>query len=209
MQIAFIIIVQLLISINMPSSQKYLFYIHGKIVEDQGAEAVSPSFGAYQYNDILDTFRKKGFTVKSELRKPNTDIKVFAKYITDQINELLKSGVNAADITVIGASKGAVIAMFVSTYMKNENLNFVFLAACNDGNFEAFPDIRFYGNVLSIYEKSDDIGESCIRFRNKAGNTIHHYKEVEINTGRSHGFLFRPLPEWINPAMKWAEGKYD
>jgi alpha/beta superfamily hydrolase len=117
--------------------------------------------------------------------------------------------VEAKNITVVGASKGAVIAMYVSTFLKNKEVNFVFLAACNDGNFEGFSDIQFYGNILSIYEKSDDIGESCIRFKNKASTTINHYKEMEINTGLQHGFLFRPLAEWMKPAIAWANGHYE
>lgn len=190
------------------SAEKYLFYLHGKILEDQGANASNPYFGIYKYNDILAAFRKEGFAVISEVRKKNTDVEQYADQVTDQINELLKKGIPANDITVVGASKGAVIAMFVSTLLKNKDVNFVFLAACNDGNFESFPEINFYGNILSIYEKSDDIGESCIRFKNKASTTINHYKEIEINTGLHHGFLFQPLPEWVTPTVKWSNGDY-
>ncbi|MEP7128900.1 MAG: alpha/beta hydrolase [Chitinophagales bacterium] len=193
---------------NAASTQKYIFYLHGMIVENMGAKAVSPYFGAYQYDDILDTFRKAGFTVMSEVRKPNTDVKTYANTIAAQINDLLKKGVESKNITVIGASKGALIAMHVSTVLKNKDLNFVFLAACNDGNFQSYPEIHFYGNILSIFEKSDDIGESCISFRNKSGDSIQRYKELEINTGLQHGFLFRPIPEWTKPAIDWANGIY-
>ena len=27
-----------------------------------------------------------------------------------------------------------------------------------------------------------------------------------MNTGRRHGFLFKPLKEWIAPTIKWANG---
>ena len=194
---------------NTAPAQKVLFYLHGKIVEDQGAKALSPSFGAYKYEAIIDAFRKENFTVISEVRKPNTDVTEYARRLADQIDSLLKKGAEAKNITVVGASKGAVIAMYVSTFLKNRNVNFVFLAACNDGNFEGFPDIHFYGNILSIYEKSDDIGESCIKFKNKSSSTINHYKEIEINTGLQHGFLFQPIPEWINPTIQWANGHYE
>lgn len=194
---------------NIASAQKNIFYLHGAIVESQGANAVSPYFGAYDYNGILAAFRKEGFTVNSEVRQPNTNVSSFAEKIAGQINELLKKGVRASDITVVGASKGAVIAMHVSGFAKNKELNFVFLAACNDGNFESYPALQLYGNILSIYEKSDDIGESCIRFKEKSVATIVHYKEVQINTGLQHGFLFNPIPEWMQPAKAWAYGKYE
>ncbi len=190
------------------SAQKYLFYMHGKIVEDQGKQAVSPYFGAYQYEAILDTFRSHHFTVMSEVRKPNTDVTTYAREIKVQVDNLLLKGIPAKDITVVGASKGAIIAMLVSYYLQNSDVNFVFLAACNDDNFESFPDIKFYGNILSIYERSDDIGNTCARFKKASSATIRHYKEVEINTGLKHGFLFQPLSEWINPAIKWANGDY-
>ncbi|MGB3076693.1 MAG: alpha/beta hydrolase [Chitinophagales bacterium] len=203
-----IIILQVMDS-NAASTPKYVFYLHGMIVENMGAKAVSPYFGAYQYDDILDAFRKAGFTVMSEVRKPNTDVKEYATTIAKQINDLLKKGVESKNITVIGASKGALIAMHVSAILKNKELNFVFLAACNDGNFQAFPEIQFYGNILSIYEKSDDIGESCASFREKSVSTISRYKEIEINTGLQHGFLFKPVSEWTKPAMEWANGIYE
>ena len=31
----------------------YLFYLHGKIIEDQGLPAISPDYGEYQYLAIL------------------------------------------------------------------------------------------------------------------------------------------------------------
>ncbi|MEO6166644.1 MAG: alpha/beta hydrolase [Chitinophagales bacterium] len=194
---------------NTVCAQKYVFYLHGMIVENMGAKAVSPSFGEYKYDAILEAFRKEGFTVMSEVRKPNTDVSEYARTITEQINGLLKKGVPAKDITVVGASKGALIAMHVSTFVKNKEMNFVFLAACNDGNFQSFPEIAFYGNILSIYERSDDIGESCIRFKEKSAASISHYKEIEINSGLEHGFLFRPIPEWMKPAVGWANGDYE
>jgi hypothetical protein len=193
---------------NHASAQKYLFYLHGKIIEDKGVNAVSPHFGVYRYEAIIDSFREGNFIVMSEVRKSNTNISAYARYIADKIESLLKTGVEAKNITVIGASKGALIAMYVSTFLKNHDLNFVFLAACNEDNFTSFPDLRFHGNILSIYERSDDIGRSCLRFRDKASSNIIHYKEIELNTGLQHGFIFRPLPEWMKPAMDWANARY-
>ncbi|MBA2421925.1 MAG: alpha/beta hydrolase [Chitinophagales bacterium] len=194
---------------NHTWAQKYIFYLHGKIVEDQGANALSPDFGSYQYEAILDSFRKANFIVVSEVRNSQIDIKDYARHVADEINDLLKAGTGAKNVTVVGASKGALIAMYVSTFLKNKEANFVFLAACSDGNFNAFPDIHFYGNILSIYENSDDIGRSCIRFKDRVPDSIPHYKELETNTGLRHGFLFRPLTEWMKPAIKWANGHYD
>ena len=166
--------VALIMITNQSSAQKYLFYLHGAIMEGQSGNAKSPYYGEYQYDAIVDTFKNSGFIVRSEIRKSNTDVTSYAKEISKQIDELLKKGVKANDITVVGASKGAVIAMYVSTFVNQRDMNFVFLAACNDGNFQSFPDIRFSGNILSIYEESDNIGNSCIKFKDKASTAINH-----------------------------------
>lgn len=190
--------------------QHYLFYLHGKIVEDQGANAVDTvnGFGAYQYEDILHTFKKAGFTVLSEVRPKNTDPVEYAHRMTGEIDSLIKNGINAADITVVGASKGAIIAMLISSYLKNKDVNFVLLAGCMNNLLQSFPDIQFCGNVLSIYERSDNIGHSCAEFKNKTSLIIPHYKEIELNTGLKHGFIFKPLPVWVEPAVQWANKHY-
>ena len=47
---------------NTASPQKYLFYLHGAIVEGQGDNATN-SFGTYKYTDIINAFRKENFIV--------------------------------------------------------------------------------------------------------------------------------------------------
>jgi hypothetical protein len=191
--------------------QLYLFYLHGKIVEDQGADAVDTEhgFGAYQYKDILNAFRKEKFIVNSEVRGKNTDVEEYAEKIKKQIDSLLHTGIPAVNITIVGASKGAVIAMLTSSMLKNKDVNFVFMAGCNEDNFKRLPQIDFCGNILSIYERTDDIGKSCTSTKNLSQQEIPHYKEIELNTGLKHGFLFKPLPEWVIPVIQWAKGNYE
>lgn len=192
-------------------SQSVVFYLHGKIVENQGANAVDNvnGNGAYKYQDILDSLKKRNFTVISEVRKPNTSVTSYAQSVAHQIDSLLRTNIKAQNITVIGASKGSIIAMYVSTYVKNKDLNYVFIGACDDETFNRCSDIQYYGNILSIYEKSDSLnGSTCKKFRDKS-STVSRYKEIEINTGLRHGFLFRPIQEWLVPAVSWANGDYD
>jgi hypothetical protein len=194
------------------SGQRYLFYLHGRIIEDQGIHAVDSAngYGAYRYEDILDAFRKSGFTVLSEVRQKNTNPLEYAHKVVNQIDSLIKKGIKPDDITVVGASKGAIISMFVSSYLKNKDVNFVFLAGCSEEILQHFPEIEFCGNILSIYEKSDDKGGlSCSQFKDRSPLTIPHYKEIELNTGLRHGFIYKPLPEWIDPAVKWANKNYE
>ncbi|NCX96250.1 MAG: alpha/beta hydrolase [Chitinophagia bacterium] len=184
---------------------KYLFYLHGQIVEELGADATDPVRGKYEYKKILDTFSSKKFTVISEVRPAGTDVKEYAKKVAQQIDSLIKSGVGAEKITIVGASKGAQIAMWVCSIAKNSKLNFVLMSGCNERNV-GNPDLQLYGNVLSIYEKTDNIGRSCANLQQKSSH-ITRYKEIELNTGLHHGYFFKPISEWLQPTLSWANGK--
>ncbi len=91
--------------------------------------------------------------------------------------------------------------MLASTYLKDGNVNFVLIAACSaDEGFRKM--VNLHGNVLSIYEKSD-LAQSCRNYRADATG-INEWKEVEVNTGLKHGFLYRPMKEWVEPTIAWA-----
>lgn len=181
---------------------RYLFYLSGYIVEAGNTRPVSPKFGVYEYEQILETFKRSGFTVISEARKKNPDIEPYALKVTEEVRQLIKSGVPADHITIVGASQGSWIAMLASTYLKNRDLNFVLIAACSaDEGF--LKEVDLHGNVLSIYEKSD-VAQSCQSYHQDATG-IKHWKEVALNTGLKHGFLFRPLKEWTEPTITWAK----
>ena len=204
-----LIILHLCFTFSLSFSQKYIFYLHGKIVENQGEKAVDKVNGyrAYLYTAILDSLKQKNNRVISEVRAKDTNVKEYALKVKKQIDSLLKTGIAPKNITVIGASKGSTIAMYVSTYVKNSSVNYVFLAACSHELSEDEKDMNCYGNILSIYEKSDGAG-SCTALK-KHSNGIIHYKEVEINTGLRHGFLYKPLAEWLVPALRWANNDYN
>ena len=183
---------------------RYLFYLHGYIVEDRNTEPVHPEYGRYQYSMILANFMDGGFVVISEARKKDREIEPYARKVTEQIRQLLKAGVPADHITVVGASQGSWIAMLASTYVANRGVNFVLIAACA-ADKEFLKTVDLHGNVLSIYERSD-VAQSCSDYRADATG-IKDWKEVEVNTGLKHGFLYRPLREWLHPTVAWAKGK--
>jgi hypothetical protein len=180
---------------------RYLFYLHGYIVEAGNPRPTSSRFGVYEYESILETFKQAGFVVISEARRKDPEVAPYARKVEQQVSQLLNAGVPPKQITVVGASQGSWIAMFASTYLKNRDLNFVVIAAC-----AADPGllrlVNLHGNVLSIYEKSDG-AQSCQEYRTDATG-INDWKEIEVNTGLKHGFLFRPMKEWTEPTIDWA-----
>jgi hypothetical protein len=180
----------------------YIFYLHGRIVEDQGIRPPHPQYGYYEYEQILQTLEQRGFVVISEARAKDTDPAQYASKVIKQIQSLLSSRVPASGVCVIGASKGGLIAMLVSEGLKNSKVRFVVMGSCNDYIEKTFhPNLA--GQALSIYEESDQIGRSCKDiFALSAGLT--KTDEVQLHLGLAHGFLFRPIREWVDPSISWC-----
>lgn len=187
---------------KVDANARYLFYLHGAIVENEGIRPTSPLYGVYEYEQILDTFVNKGFVVISERRPRGTVPTAYAAKVVGQINSLLKAGVSPRHITVVGASRGGAITIAVSSALRNKELNFVILAACGNSDiYKTFnPDL--WGNVLSIYDYKDTVGP-CQQFYDKATG-LNRHREIVVKLGLGHGLLYRPLKEWVDPVVEWA-----
>lgn len=183
-------------------STKYVFYLHGKIVEDQGLAAYSDEHGKYQYEAILEALNGEHVKVISEVRPKDTKIIFYAQKVVGQIRSLLEAGVAASNITIIGASKGALIAMQVSTFLKNKNVNFVFIAG-HIKSVQQYFNFDLYGNILGFYEETDPIAGTSYQPLIDKSQGVNKFKEVELNTNLGHGIVFRPLKEWLTPAKEW------
>ena len=191
------------------ADQAYVFFLHNKFIEENDLNAAHPEYGKAEYDKILESFRKDNFIVFSQKRKKNTNASDYAEKVVKQIKTLLKKGIAPGKITVIGTSKGGYIAQYVSTYLANPNVNFVFIGCFRDSDIEEIPDINFCGNILTIYEKSDIYGVSALKRKETSKLKINHFKEIELNTNLKHGFLYKALDEWIAPSKKWANGNYE
>jgi hypothetical protein len=196
---------------SIEPAKQYMFYLHGKIIEDQGAPATSPEYGEYEYGAILKKLSDYGFVVISEQRPKDTDSVEYARKIAGQVTTLLNAGVPAKNITVVGASKGAGIAIFVSNFLKNKDINFVIMAICDPATVEELKQnqITLYGNVLSIYDFKDELADSCQElFSYSEGKGISRHDEIVLHIGTGHGILYKPLDEWVAPVIKWAEKSF-
>lgn len=184
--------------------KNYVFYLHGRIIEEHTLleEATDPSYGVYNYANILDSLVNKGKNIViSEHRKKLTDVYEYAGFISSQIDTLLKRGVAPNRICVVGASKGGLIAMYVSSIVKNKKVKYVWLACCGD-DIECDSALTPWGFILSIIEKTDKFAGSCYPVYKK--NYLQMtYRELEIYTGLSHGFLYNPNSAWLQPTLNW------
>lgn len=112
------------------------------------------------------------------------------------------AGIKAQQILVVGASAGWHIAINVSAVLKNDELKFVIMGGCWPNDYKEYEQLQIRGRFLSIIERSDPHG-SCLRIFTQR-QAVKSYEEVTLNTGLSHGFIYKGHLEWIDPIMEWC-----
>jgi pimeloyl-ACP methyl ester carboxylesterase len=191
---------------------RHLIYVHGRIVQtEQSRRPISPEFGPYELDLILDAFRERGFEVHSEVRSRSATVSESADRVVAQIRELLASGVRPGSITVVGASMGASIAFRAAARLQDPGVRFAVLGACLGPNLrevEAEEGRPPKGILLAIREASDELGGTCPAWPVDAATGAElSAREIVLDTGLEHGFLYRPLPEWVEPIVAWASAR--
>jgi hypothetical protein len=193
-------------------TKKYMFYLHGKILEDQGLPAISPVYGEYRYEEILKVLESYGFVIVSEQRPKNADGWQYAQRGARQIAELISSNVPPGHITVVGASKGATIATGISNLVGISEVNYVLLGTCHPSLIDEWKQqgVTLFGNVLAIYDVADDeYSGSCEDlFARSEGKGLGQHLEIVLHVGTGHGILYEPLEEWVVPTVRWANQEW-
>ena len=197
-----------LVACENTNDDPIVFFLHNRFLEEHELNELHPEFGRTEYKEILSELKKGGLTVISEKRNGPVNAREYAIGIITQIDSLIKNGIKAHNITVVGTSKGGYIAQYVSTLANNNHLNFVFIGSFRNSDIQDIPEINFCGNILTIYEESDPYGVSSLERKNLSSCEIKHFKEIELHTGMGHGFLFKPFNNWIEPTIRWAKGNY-
>jgi hypothetical protein len=188
---------------TVDTTARHLFYQHGRILELQGRNAVSPDFGAYEYDAILEALAGRGFTVISEVRRGDAG-RPFVLKLAGQVRRLLAAGVPGRNVTLLGASKGGFLTLSAAAELGNPELSYVVLAGCGPATLPLAPRLR--GRVLSIYDSNDRFAPSCAETFRKAPSLGAH-QEIVLRLGLDHGLLYRPLEDWMGPATGWALGR--
>jgi hypothetical protein len=184
--------------------EKFLFYLHGGVVTVLGNNAINqsaPEWGPYEYLNILDSLRSRGFNVISENRKEGVEDVVYANKIVKQVDSLFKAEVPEKNILLLGASSGWNIVLQVSKQLKNSKMKYIIMGGCWPDTYKDYADFDLRGNFLSIFESSDPHGTCYKIFENR--KDISSGKEIKLNTGLSHGFIYKGYKEWIDPAVDW------
>jgi hypothetical protein len=180
-----------------------IIYLHGRIVEEQGTDAVHPIHGRYEYAETLDYLATSGGQIISEVRPTGTDAMDYARSVVRWITHLIGAGVPEQDIFVVGFSKGAAIAIFVSDMLHDPNVNFVLIGVCGDW-INDDPAITLSGRILSLYETSDDSGGPCQSLAARSPG-VSDFEEVSFSTGEGHGAFYQADEFWLDIIMEWMD----
>ncbi|MFO7556954.1 MAG: alpha/beta hydrolase [Desulfobacterales bacterium] len=202
-------------SYNLPSvinpSARYVFFLHGKIVEKHGPNGRHPCFGIYDYHGIVRSFRERGFVVISEIRPEGTKLDKYAGKIERQIRTLLTYGLSPEQITVVGFSKGSAIALLVSTRLKDVGINVVLMSGCTHNGTHVLDKYRklidqsvqsMQGHFLHIYDVSDQKCDVCRGILKNVSAKVS-FNELMLKNGLGHGLFYQPRKEWIEPVADW------
>jgi hypothetical protein len=181
--------------------ERYVIYSHGLIVEGNEPKPISPKYGQYDFPGIKQAlFGAGGFNLIAYQRPKNADFEGYVETLKSWVKRLLDAGVSPHRITLVGFSRGGQTTSYASSDLAADGINTALLAICKDGDFGRDPPLILGGNLVSIYETSDELG-SCAKLA--ARSHLTSFKEVAIATGRGHGAFFQPLPEWMRPLKSW------
>jgi pimeloyl-ACP methyl ester carboxylesterase len=190
---------------------RHVIYLHGRIIQQQqNPRPHSPEFGYYELEKILAAFRSRGFVVTGEIRPKAASVSDSANHVVEQVLAILKKGVPADHVSVVGGSMGASITMLASVRLQNPDMRFVMLGACP---VEGARDLRKeegkgpVGHILSVREASDDMTNTCALWKEDPQQPQPRVREIVLRTGLKHGFFYRPLPEWLDPVVEWITAR--
>lgn len=202
------LIILFVILSNLSQAEKHIIFLHNKFLETHSIHEAHPDYGKVELKEITEKFKSAGFSVIADKRTSVTSMDSVIRKVISQIDSLIKIGTLANEITIVGTSKGGYIAQIISSRLKNTDLNFIFIGCFQESDLIKLPQINYCGNILTIYEESDPYGVSAIKRKQQSNLPISNFKEIQLNTGLNHGFLFKALDLWINPCIEWANGNY-
>ncbi len=190
---------------SVSTSDKFVFYAHGYIVEGKDPKPINTKngWGVYDFPAIKQALSDKSYTLIAHHREKNTDPFAYAYELNKQVRSLVEKGVSARNITLIGFSRGSFISAIASDKLSDLEINTVILAGCGGLTASKHTDIKVFGHVLSVYEQSDE-AQSCAALHKRSTQT-RSFNEIVINTGLEHGAFYKPMNEWVTPVKAWVK----
>lgn len=188
---------------HISPQQKYVFYSHGFIVEGVDPTPKNKRWGVYDFPAIKQSLSDNTYNLIAYHRPKGTNPKTHAQALANDVRELIKHGVTAKNITIMGFSRGAFITSLASHYLAQTPVNTILLAGCGRIVSSKYADIELNGSLLSVYETTDG-ANSCEKLKHRSSNLVS-FEEIAITTGQEHGAFYRPMPEWLIPVKRWIK----
>ncbi len=184
---------------------RYVFYLHGVGVEQY------PNMAKEDWQGTVRALERKGFVVIAEQRGSNTNVRDYAKKVSDQAKDLMAKGVPPENITIMGYSKGGLIALSAAAWTQEPRVNYVILAGCAT---DRRPELRkaqaagapnYKGRMLSIFDAADPEFGSCQPLFDTAGADVRG-SERRIETGLGHQAFASVSVVWFDPTVEFISG---
>lgn len=191
--------------------QNYVIYLHGLWVELHGPNAFNDRYGVrYELDGITEALAGNGLAVIAQVRPRATRTTNFAQTVASQVRTLIGRGAAPERITVVGHSKGGLIALLAASIVGLGDVRYVGLAGCGKRGsrfrrgFTQFLNGRANGaagDVLSIYDTADHTAGTC---REIFEHADFSGDEMILDTRRGHGLFYTPETVWLEPVVRWA-----
>ena len=183
------------------TSEKYIFYMHGSVEEEEGSTE--------KYEAAVEAIAESSAIVISEVRD-ETDPNTYAEKLKTQVDGLISNGVPAKNISSTGFSKGSIIALAAAGVILNPEVNYVLLAGCAEFLNEKYgvDPTKAAGRILSIYDADDEKFGSCSGIVNSSDKV--KFEEIELDSGKGHKLFRIPkekfIEQWRDPLVDWVDG---
>jgi len=184
---------------NPDASEKYIFYLHGSVEEEEGSTE--------KYETAVEAVAESSATVISEVRG-DTDPNAYAVKLKEQVDQLISKSVPPENITISGFSKGSIIALATASTINNPKVNYVLLAGCSEYLNDKYgvDPTKAVGRILSIYDSGDEKFESCDGIIKASDKLI--FEETDLDSGKGHKVFRIPkekfIEQWRDPLTDWA-----
>jgi hypothetical protein len=189
---------------QISADTRYVLYVHGRIIETEGPEAVSERFGPYDFRGITEALAARGNVVIAELREPGG--LEYVDTIVDHVRTLQGAGVPSENITVVGFSKGGYITLSAARALRDPEVNYAILAGCI-AEAIAGDDLSadgLDGRLLSMADSADDLGFPCSPIFER-NTQLSSPISIVFHEGTGHGLFYGADPVWLTPLMDWID----
>ncbi len=181
-------------------AEDLVIYLHNAWYEKHKGGEPHPKFGVYDMDGIKAALGQE-VSFEAPERAAGLSPSAAAEALVNRLEDKIAQGRDPWTVKVIGASKGAYIAMLASELMRKPAVRWVLVGGCNPKRLRG-REPELTGRVLSIYETSDTVAGPCPTGTPLTRST-QSFRQISINAGTNHGFLFTADPAWVGPAKDW------